>query len=76
MNVHMKRVKITVRGRKPESLEVLSIRGASIRCILLPDALNLDALLVDDTPTQYAPRQKKVTKSARGRAKGHRTRFS
>jgi small nuclear ribonucleoprotein D1 len=74
MNIHMKRVKITVRGRPPSALEMLSIRGASIRCILLPDALNLDALLVDDTPQQYGPRLKKQSRT-KGRAKGHRTRF-
>jgi len=26
------------------------VRGNTIRCFLLPDSLNLDALLVDDTP--------------------------
>jgi hypothetical protein len=52
MNTHMKAVKITVKGKNPVSLETLSIRGNNIRYYLLPDNLNLDALLVDDTKKQ------------------------
>lgn len=52
MNTHMKSVKITVKGKNPVSLETLSIRGNNIRYYLLPDNLNLDALLVDDTKKQ------------------------
>jgi small nuclear ribonucleoprotein D1 len=59
MNTHMKAVKITVKGKNPVSLESLSIRGNNIRYYLLPDNLNLDALLVDD-----APKQKKAAPGA------------
>ncbi|ETO24905.1 hypothetical protein RFI_12250 [Reticulomyxa filosa] len=31
-------------------METLSIRGSNIRYVLLPESLNLDTLLVDDTP--------------------------
>lgn len=55
MNTHMKAVKITVKGKNPVSLETLSIRGSNIRYYLLPDNLNLDALLVDDAPKAKKP---------------------
>jgi len=38
------------KGKNPASYATLSVRGNTIRAFLLPDALNLDALLVDDTP--------------------------
>jgi small nuclear ribonucleoprotein D1 len=50
MNTHLKSVKMTVKGKNPVSLETLSIRGNNIRYYILPDTLNLDTLLVDDTP--------------------------
>ena len=37
-------------GKNPVSYESLSIRGNNIRYYILPDALNLDTLLVDDAP--------------------------
>ena len=36
------------RGKNPISYSTLSIRGNTIRAWILPDALNLDALLVED----------------------------
>jgi small nuclear ribonucleoprotein D1 len=48
MNTHMKRVKLTARGKNPQALEHLAIRGNNIRFFILPESLNLDALLVDD----------------------------
>lgn len=50
MNTHLKTVKMTVKGRNPVHLESLSVRGNNIRYYILPDTLNLDTLLVDDTP--------------------------
>lgn len=50
MNCHLKKAKLTTRGKNPISYATLSVRGSTIRAFLLPDALNLDALLVDDTP--------------------------
>ncbi|KAJ3412509.1 Small nuclear ribonucleoprotein Sm D1 [Chytridiales sp. JEL 0842] len=49
MNTHLKTVKMTVRHKDPVSLDTLSIRGNNIRYVILPDALPLDTLLVDDT---------------------------
>ncbi|KAL7473383.1 hypothetical protein ACHAXS_013835 [Conticribra weissflogii] len=69
MNAHLKKAKMTVRGKNPVSYATLSVRGSTVRAWLLPDGLNLDALLVDDAP--------KVQKAApagpgagRGRGRG------
>jgi small nuclear ribonucleoprotein D1 len=48
MNVHLKAVKLTVRGRNPVAMDALSLRGSTVRYIILADSLALDALLVDD----------------------------
>ncbi|KAI8844437.1 small nuclear ribonucleoprotein-associated protein D1 [Chytriomyces cf. hyalinus JEL632] len=50
MNTHLKNVKMTVRGREPVSLDTLGIRGNNVRYVILPDALPIDTLLVDDAP--------------------------
>jgi small nuclear ribonucleoprotein D1 len=63
MNTHLKDVKLTMKGNKnPIALESLSIRGNNIRYYLLPDSLNLDALLVDDS---------KKAKATAGMSKTH-----
>lgn len=56
MNTHLKTVTMTVRNKNPVKLEHLSVRGANIRYVLLPDSLNLDTLLIDDTPKRKAKR--------------------
>jgi small nuclear ribonucleoprotein D1 len=50
MNTHLKTVKMTVKNKNPVNLDTLSIRGNNIRYYILPDTLNLNALLVDDAP--------------------------
>ena len=52
MNTHLRAVKMTLKGKNPVSLDQLSIRGNNVRYVILPDSLNLDTLLVDDTPKQ------------------------
>ncbi|KAL4111316.1 hypothetical protein PRIC1_002997 [Phytophthora ramorum] len=52
MNTHLKAVKMTVKGKNPVTLDSLSIRGNNIRYYILPDSLNLDTLLIDDTPRE------------------------
>ncbi|KAG7383290.1 Exosome component 3 [Phytophthora pseudosyringae] len=54
MNTHLKAVKMTVKGKNPVNLDSLSIRGNNIRYYILPDSLNLDTLLIDDTPLKAA----------------------
>ncbi|KAJ7083228.1 hypothetical protein B0H17DRAFT_1051817 [Mycena rosella] len=68
MNTHLKTVKITARNRDPASLDALSIRGNNIRYFVLPDALPLDTLLVDDAPKPKG--RKKELEGARGRGRG------
>ncbi|KAI8608473.1 hypothetical protein BC830DRAFT_953289 [Chytriomyces sp. MP71] len=58
MNTHLKNVKMTVRGRDPVSLDSLGIRGNNIRYVILPDALPIDTLLVDDAPKAKAGKKK------------------
>jgi hypothetical protein len=50
MNTHLKTVKLTIKGQNPVTLDHLSVRGSQVRYVILPDSLNLDTLLVDDTP--------------------------
>jgi len=68
MNTHLKTVKMTMRNRDPTSLDSLSIRGNNIRYFVLPDALPLDTLLVDDAPK---PKGRKKD-DTRGRGRGGR----
>eukprot|EP00618_Florenciella_parvula_P004543 CAMPEP_0119542758 /NCGR_PEP_ID=MMETSP1344-20130328/53762_1 /TAXON_ID=236787 /ORGANISM="Florenciella parvula, Strain CCMP2471" /LENGTH=100 /DNA_ID=CAMNT_0007587013 /DNA_START=42 /DNA_END=341 /DNA_ORIENTATION=+ len=63
MNTYMKNVKVTVKGKNTVNYDTLSIRGNNIRYYLLPDSINLDALLIDDAPKQKAP---KVAAGGRG----------
>jgi len=70
MNTHLKTVKMTLKGKNPTHLDYLSIRGNNVRYFILPDSLNLDTLLVDDTPKAKA----KAKISAKGRGRGARGR--
>ncbi|SAM08818.1 hypothetical protein [Absidia glauca] len=78
MNTHLKTVKMTVKNRDPLSLDTLSIRGNNIRCVILPDSLPLDTLLIDDTPKARNLKKKKEDtpagrgRGARGRGRGGR----
>ncbi|KAJ9479618.1 Small nuclear ribonucleoprotein Sm D1 [Pseudozyma hubeiensis] len=68
MNTHLKTVKMTVRGRPAVTLDTLSIRGNTIRYWILPDALPLDMLLVDDAPKPKGKRRDPAARGARGGA--------
>jgi small nuclear ribonucleoprotein D1 len=50
MNTYLRNVKTTVKGKNPVHHDFLSLRGNNIRYYILPDSLNLDTLLIDDTP--------------------------
>ncbi|MQM09461.1 hypothetical protein Taro_042335 [Colocasia esculenta] len=50
MNTHLKMVKLTLKGKIPVTLDHLSVRGNNIRYYILPDSLNLETLLVEETP--------------------------
>eukprot|EP01117_Protostelium_nocturnum_P002897 TRINITY_DN13820_c0_g1_i1.p1 TRINITY_DN13820_c0_g1~~TRINITY_DN13820_c0_g1_i1.p1 ORF type:complete len:120 (+),score=27.50 TRINITY_DN13820_c0_g1_i1:106-465(+) len=70
MNTHLKTVKMTPKGKNSVSLETLSIRGNNIRYFILPDTLNLDTLLVDDTPRPKARKDAGAARGGRGGARG------
>ena len=72
MNTHLKTVKMSTRNREPTQLDSLSIRGNNIRYFVLPDALPLDTLLVDDAPKPKG--KKKDEARGRGRGRGDRSR--
>lgn len=61
MNTHLKKVKMTVRGREPQALDSLAIRGNNVRYFILPDSLPLDTLLIDDAPK---PKKKRDVRCA------------
>mmetsp|Transcript_128045 Transcript_128045/g.190792 ORF Transcript_128045/g.190792 Transcript_128045/m.190792 type:complete len:113 (-) Transcript_128045:200-538(-) len=71
MNCHLKKAKVTVRGKNPVSYSTLSVRGSTMRSWLLPESLNLDALLVDDSPKKsVVPKPTTTAGPARGRGRG------
>ena len=67
MNTYMRNVKATIKGKNPVHQDFLSIRGNNIRHYILPDSLNLDALLVDDPPKHALSR---IQPKAGGRGGG------
>ena len=71
MNTHLKSVKMTTKNSEPISLESLTIRGNNIRYFILPDAINLDNMLVDDTPKAKTKRPAAAAvRGGRGRGRG------
>jgi small nuclear ribonucleoprotein D1 len=50
MNTHIRLVQIRRPNRPPERLENMTVRGTSIRYVILPEVLNLATLLEDDSP--------------------------
>ncbi|CAG8482723.1 6172_t:CDS:2 [Cetraspora pellucida] len=62
MNTHLKTVKMTVKNKDPVNLDSLSIRGNNIRYYILPESLQLDTLLVDDTPKAKAKKKESMSR--------------
>ena len=69
MNTYLKNVKATSKGKNPIHHDFLSLRGNNIRYYILPDSINLDTLLIDDTPkkTQSKVVSKVITGGRGGR---------
>ncbi|KJA21419.1 hypothetical protein HYPSUDRAFT_42067 [Hypholoma sublateritium FD-334 SS-4] len=67
MNTYLKTVKMTTRNRDPVTLDTLSIRGNNVRYFILPDALPLDTLLVDDAPKPKGRKKDDIRGRGRGR---------
>jgi small nuclear ribonucleoprotein D1 len=70
MNTHLKNVKFVTARANPQHLESLSIRGNNIRFVILPDNLNLEQLLIDDSPKQRPPKSAPSMSGGRGRGGG------
>lgn len=78
MNTALRTVKMTAKGQDPISLDTMNIRGSTIRYFILPDALPLDTLLIDDAPKPKNKARKEAERSAapvggrggRGRGRG------
>ncbi|KAI8865956.1 Sm-like ribonucleoprotein, partial [Ramicandelaber brevisporus] len=66
MNTHLKSVKMSVKGRDPLQLDRLSVRGSTIRYIILPDSLPLDSLLLDDRPKKTRAQLAHIASTAGG----------
>lgn len=67
MNTHLKNVKLTAKNREPQHFDNLSLRGNNIRYYILPEALSLDSLLVDDRPKANNAARKEPLAITRGR---------
>jgi len=65
MNVHLKAVKLTVKGRETIAMDHLTIRGNNIRYVILPESLPIETLLVDDAPKI----RQKAAQAIKGKAK-------
>jgi small nuclear ribonucleoprotein D1 len=55
MNTFLQNIKMTIKGsclikidKNPIQLDQLTVRGSSIRYVILPETLQLDALLVEE----------------------------
>ena len=73
MNTHLKSVKLLNKTGTSQAMDSLSIRGNNIRYFILPDALPLETLLVDDTPKAKAKKREALASrgsAARGRGRG------
>lgn len=71
MNIHMKNAKLTARSREPVHYDSISVRGNQIRYVILPEALPLDSLLVDDRPkANLKAGEKREVVATRGRGRG------
>ncbi|KAL3603645.1 hypothetical protein D5086_004504 [Populus alba] len=74
MNTHLKTVKLTVKGKNPVTLDHLSVRGNNIRYYILPDSLNLETLLVEETP-RVKPKKPTAGTSLPTRSGGYKFHF-
>uniref|UniRef100_A0A1I7YYG0 Small nuclear ribonucleoprotein Sm D1 n=1 Tax=Steinernema glaseri TaxID=37863 RepID=A0A1I7YYG0_9BILA len=72
MNIHLRSVKITTKQQDPTYMDAISIRGNNVRYIILPDALPLDTLLLDEEPKKKARRGVGAGRGGRGGARGSR----
>lgn len=65
MNTHLKNVKVTRKNQSAIGMDHLTVRGSSVRYVILPDSIPLDTLLIDE-----APKKAKAAAGGRGRGRG------
>lgn len=65
MNVHLKSVKLALKGKSVQLLENMTIRGNNIRYITLPDSLPIDTLLVEEPQRSMKPRDRNTIKKTK-----------
>ncbi|KAJ1672562.1 Small nuclear ribonucleoprotein Sm D1, partial [Spiromyces aspiralis] len=70
MNIHMRKVKMTVKNRDPVNLDTIGVRGSNVRYVILPDSLPLDTLLVEDRVRASTKKAEGPVRRGRGRGKG------
>ena len=70
MNTFLKNALLTPKGKNQVKYDTLSVRGSNIRYYILPDSLNLDTLLIDDTPKQKVKSASAARSVGRGRGRG------
>ena len=75
MNIHLKRAEVRLKGATTTTkAETLSVRGSNIRYVILPESINLDLLLIDDShkirPPSHPPTAKIGSRPGRGRGGG------
>jgi small nuclear ribonucleoprotein D1 len=66
MNAALRAVKMTPKNRDTVSLDTMTVRGSTIRYIILPDSLPLDTLLIDDAPKPKNKARKEADRGGRG----------
>jgi small nuclear ribonucleoprotein D1 len=57
MNMHLKSVKFIARNQEPIRLDTISLRGNTVRYVILPDSLNIDTLLIEEMPKKVRTRE-------------------
>ncbi|KAM3719848.1 putative small nuclear ribonucleoprotein Sm [Dirofilaria immitis] len=79
MNFHLTSVNVTLKDEKdPIHVDAVSVRGNSIRCIIFPDNMNLDKLMIDvpqvqkkrDKTSGQVHGQNVAARGGRGRSSG------
>lgn len=73
MNTHILDAKCVMKNRNPVMLKSMSVRGSTIRYIILPETLNLDSLL-QEAPKKTPKPQVAAASAGRGGARGGRGR--
>ena len=58
MNIHMKNVKVTLKGKNPVPMDHISIRGSTLRYVILPVCtllILLNRIFPGSSPIRYSP---------------------